>query len=67
MIEKGRTLICEEGLVLTNGSIIVKEVSLGDWDKPENWWEITEAEAAIQEEKEEEELNDVEQSVTEGY
>jgi hypothetical protein len=57
MIEKGRTLICEEGLVLTNGSIIVKEVSLGDWDKPENWWEITEAEAeTIMAEKEATEL-----------
>ena len=57
MIEKGRTLICEEGLVLTNGSIIVKEVSLGDWDKPENWWEITEAEAeTIMAEKEAAEL-----------
>lgn len=45
MIKKGRTLICEEGLVLTNGSIFVKEVRLGDWDKPKNWNEITEAEA----------------------
>ena len=61
-------LTAAEGMTLTNGETFGKEVYLGSGDKPENWHEITEAEAdAIQKEKEEEGLNNVEQSVTEGY
>ena len=45
MIQKDRTLISEEGMVLTNGSDFFYEVRLGDWDAPENYREITEAEA----------------------
>ena len=60
-------LTAAEGMTLTNGKTFGKEVYLGSADKPENWHEITEEEAAaIQKEKEEEELNDVEQSVAEG-
>lgn len=61
-------LTAAEGMTLTNGEAFGKEVYLGTGDAPENWREITDEEAAaIQKEKEEEELNDVEQSVTEGY
>ena len=60
-------LTADEGMTLTNGTTFGKEVYLGSGDKPENWREITDEEAAaIQKEKEEEELNDVEQSVAEG-
>ena len=61
-------LTAAEGMTLTNGETFGKEVYLGTGDAPENWSEITDEEAAaIQKGKEEEELNDVEQSVTEGY
>lgn len=53
MIQNGRTLVANDNMVLTNGSIFAYEVSLGDWDKPEHWREITEVEAAeIQKEQE---------------
>ena len=39
-------LTATEGMTLTNGETFAKEVYLGDWDKPENWSEITDTEAA---------------------
>ena len=38
-------LVADEGKMLTDGEIYAKSVELGDWDKPENWHEITDAEA----------------------
>lgn len=37
-------LIADEGKMLTDGEIYAKSVELGDWDKAENYREITEAE-----------------------
>lgn len=37
-------LIADEGKMLTDGEIFAKSVELGDWDKVENYREITEAE-----------------------
>ena len=49
-----RKLIAAEGMTLYNGSTFGKEVYLGARDCPENWQEITDAEAAVlQAEKEE--------------
>lgn len=45
MKEVTRTvLIADEGMMLTNGETFAKSVELGDWDKAENYREITEAE-----------------------
>ena len=45
MKEVTRTvLIADEGMMLTNGETFAKSVELGDWDKVENYREITEAE-----------------------
>lgn len=38
-------LTASDGMVLTNGETYGKEIYLGKFDKPENWHEITEAEA----------------------
>ena len=38
-------LTASEGMTLTNGDVFSKEVYLGVNDKPENWHEITDAEA----------------------
>lgn len=40
-------LTAAEGMTLTNGEAFGKEVYLGVNDSPENWWEITEEEAAV--------------------
>lgn len=37
-------LIADEGMMLTNGETYAQSVELGDWDKSENWHEITQAE-----------------------
>ena len=34
-------LIADEGMMLTDGEIYAKSVELGDWDKVENYREIT--------------------------
>ena len=39
-----KVLVADEGKVLTNGETFAQSVVLGDWDKPENWNEITKAE-----------------------
>ena len=45
MKEVTRTvLIADEGMMLTDGETFAKSVELGDWDKVENYREITEAE-----------------------
>ena len=45
MKEVTRTvLIADEGMMLTDGEIFAKSVELGDWDKVENYREITEDE-----------------------
>ena len=40
-----RHLSASKGMVLTNGELYVVEVWLGNWDSPDNWWEITLEEA----------------------
>lgn len=40
-----RRLAAEDGMMLTNGEIFAKEAYLGALDSPENWREVTEAEA----------------------
>ena len=35
-----------KGMVLYNGKGFGSRIRLGDWDSPDNWWEITEEEAA---------------------
>ena len=47
-------LIASDGMILTNGEIIGKEVFLGTGDSADNWHEITEAEAQEIMESEEE-------------
>lgn len=50
-----RKLTAAEGMILYNGEAFGKEVYLAQNDSPENWQEITDAEAAaLQAEKEEE-------------
>ena len=39
-------LTASDGHVLTNGEVYGKEIFLGKNDKPENWYEITNAEYA---------------------
>ena len=41
------------GMMLTNGTLFGKTVYLGLGDSPDNWWEITEEEAAHKMEQEE--------------
>ena len=38
-------LTASEGMTLTNGEAFGKTIYLGNNDKPENWYEITDAEA----------------------
>jgi hypothetical protein len=40
-----KKLTAAEGMTLTNGEAFGKEIYLGKNDKPENWYEITDAEA----------------------
>ena len=49
-------LIASDGMMLTNGEVIGKEVFLGTSDSADNWHEITEAEA-------QEKMNSEEESV----
>lgn len=49
-----RKLTASEGMTLTNGEAFGKEVYLGCNDKPENWQEITDEEAAKLQNAEEE-------------
>ena len=51
-----RKLTASEGHVLTNGEVYGKEIYLGINDKVENWHEITAAEYADIEAREEKEL-----------
>lgn len=36
-----RIITASAGCMLTNGDIYASSVRLGDWDKPENWHEVT--------------------------
>ena len=47
-------LIASDGMMLTNGEVIGKEVFLGTGDSADNWYEITEAEAQEKMKSEEE-------------
>ena len=47
-------LTASEGMVLTNGEAVGKEIYLGKYDSPDNWHEITEAEAQEMMENQEE-------------
>lgn len=38
-------LEASEGMTLYNGGVMGKVIFLGNGDKAENWWEITDAEA----------------------
>ena len=48
-----RKLIASEGMTLTDGETLSKEVYLGKYDTPNNWYEITDAEAEEIRKKEE--------------
>jgi hypothetical protein len=37
-------IVAEEGMMLTDGETYAQSIELGDWDKAENYREITEAE-----------------------
>lgn len=40
-----KTILCaDEGMILTNGETYARKLVLGDWDKAENYHEITEEE-----------------------
>ena len=51
-----RIITANEGYMLTNGEIYASSVRLGDWDKAENWHEVTveeyEATLALSEQEE---------------
>ena len=53
-------LTAAEGMTLTNGEAFGKEIYLGKNDNPENWHEITDAEA----EERQQEIENSEQGVT---
>ena len=40
-----KKITASEGMTLTNGEVYSKEIYLGCNDNPENWYEITDAEA----------------------
>lgn len=42
-------LEASEGMTLTNGETYSKQVYLGIYDSPENWWEIPDAEVPEEE------------------
>ena len=42
-------IVADEGKVLTNGEIYAKSITLGDWDKAENYHEILESEVPNEE------------------
>lgn len=44
MTIEGNIITASEGMVLTNGENFATVVRLGDWDKAENWHEITKEE-----------------------
>lgn len=44
MTIEGNIITASDGMVLTNGENYATVVRLGDWDKPENWHEITKEE-----------------------
>ena len=44
MIINDKIIIADDGMMLTNGEIYAKTIRLGDWDKAENYHEITYAE-----------------------
>ena len=39
-----RVIEADEGMMLTNGDVYASSVRLGDWDKAENWHEVTKEE-----------------------
>ena len=39
-----KTIKANDGMWLTNGVIYAKEITLGDWDDADNYYEITEEE-----------------------
>lgn len=47
-------LTASDGMVLTDGEAVGKEIYLGKYDSPDNWHEITEAEAQEMMENQEE-------------
>ena len=42
-----RKLTADEGMILYNGKAFGKEVFLGQYDQPDNWKEITEADSEL--------------------
>lgn len=54
-----RLLTASTGMTLTNGEVFGKEVYLGCEDKPENWYEVTDAEAEELQREQEGETEDV--------
>lgn len=42
-------LEASDGMTLTNGEVYSKQVYLGIYDSPENWWEIADSEIPSEE------------------
>ena len=42
-------LEASDGMTLTNGEVYSKQVYLGIYDSPENWWEIADSEVPSEE------------------
>lgn len=59
MIIENNVLTAEEGYVLTNGETFGKQVFLGIYDSPNNWYEILENEIPETEEPIEEDLEEL--------
>ena len=43
-MQNERIITASEGHMLTNGTVYALSVRLGDWDKAENWHEVTKEE-----------------------
>ena len=54
-----RELTADDGMMLTDGKVFSDKIYLGCNDQPENWDEVTEADAKIMKDKLESELQEV--------
>lgn len=54
-----RKLVASDGMTLTDGETLAKEVYLGKYDNSTNWYEITDAEAEEKLKEQEAELENV--------
>lgn len=58
MIINDKIIIADDGMMLTNNEVYAKTIRLGNWDKAENYHEITykEYEEILEKQREEEQL-----------